>query len=394
MGVKVREKVKGSGVWWLYVDHKGRRTAKRIGSKEVAETKAAELVSALTDQAYRLPSKKQQTTLRGFGEDWMKGHVAQLKPATVRDYRDTLNKFLYPVFGSTPLDCIKRTELKAHCFQLHHVVRVLSAVLNMAIEDELLPRDGNVASSPGRFVKLPRPGEKADALSSPESDLLLDVTLRHDPEFYPIPLLLLRGGLRKGELRALQWSDLDRAARVIEVKRAFSRNELSTPKSGKPRPIGLGDKVLAALEDHRRRMEIAADNRRRYLAASSKERKGMNRGQPMTEWVFSNPKGKPWGDSYINGKLERMLKLAGLRHIRVHDLRHTMGSQNIQKGVDLSWVSRQLGHSDIRLTQNTYGNHLPVDLGPVNRLDEPDSSATGTQPAVSLPEEKSHNVLN
>jgi integrase len=335
----------------------------------------------------------------------MKGHVAKnLKPATVRDYRDTLDKHLYPVFGSTPLDLIKRPDIKAHCFQLiekgyssttaHHVVRVLSAILNQAIEDDYLPVNSNVATCPGRFVKLPRPGEKADALTKAESDLLLDATRRHDPAFYPVLLTLLRGGLRKGELRTLQWSDVDWTKGTITVNRAFSRNEISLPKGGGPRPVAMSDELKAALEDHRRRMEIAADNRRRYLETPRKERKGMDRGLPMTEWVFSNRKGEPWGDSYINGKLDDLLKLAGLRHVRVHDLRHTMCSQHITRGTDLSWVSRQAGHSDIRLTQNTYGKHLPIDRGPANRLDSPAESATGTQPSVSLTEEKAPNLLN
>ncbi len=232
MGVKLRERKPGE--WWLFIDHKGKRKAKKIGSREAAEAAKAQLEEALGKKDLRLRTKAEIVTVRQYAEQWMKGHVAKnLKPETIRDYRDTLDRFILPEFGACAIDEIRRDEIKAHCFRLldkkypkgtdketgetiyktytkttvHHVVRVMSAFINHAIEDGLVTV--NMAASPGKFVKLPKAGSKADVLTPEETDHLLETTREHYPDLYPLMFTLFRTTLRKGEVRGLQWGDLD-----------------------------------------------------------------------------------------------------------------------------------------------------------------------------------------
>jgi integrase len=232
MGVKVRERKPGE--WWLFIDHHGRRKAKKIGSREAAETAKTELEEALGKRSLGIRTKAETITFRKYAEQWMKGHVAKnLKPATVRDYRDTLDRFILPEFGAVPIDQIRREEIKALCFRIlekkfpqgtdeetgekvlntyskstaHHIARVMSVVISHAIEDRLL--QVNPASRPGRFVKDGRIGEKADFLTVEEGNVLLEATRAHHGAFYPLLLTALRTGMRKGELRAVQWGDID-----------------------------------------------------------------------------------------------------------------------------------------------------------------------------------------
>src|SRR3990172_3016218 len=363
MGVKMRERKPGE--WWLFIDHKGKRKAKKIGSKEAAESAASELEEALGKKDLRLRTRAEIVTFRQYAEKWIKGHVAvNLKPATLAHYQAVLDKFIYPDFGGSPIDEIRRDEIKALCFRVLekgyskssalHVARAMSAIFSHAIEDELLLT--NPASRPGRFVKGARPGEKADFLTPDEGNTLLEAAREHYGSFYPLLLAALRTGMRKGELRGLQWGDLDFHGRFIEVRRGFSKGDLSTPKSGKPRRVDMSDQLATVLEDHRRTLAAAV----------------LKAGVPFPEWVFPSRAWGPRDESNLDGCFRRCLTKAGLRHIRFHDLRHSVASWYLARGHSPVYVKEQLGHSTIKLTVDTYGHFLPSDnREAANSLDDP-----------------------
>lgn len=115
MGVKVREKVKKSGVWWIFIDHKGARKAVKVGSKEVATAKAKEIDATLTLGKLNLnpPETPPPVLFSDYAERFMGGHVEiNLKHSTKVSYREALDRNVLPVFGKRPLHEITRTEIK------------------------------------------------------------------------------------------------------------------------------------------------------------------------------------------------------------------------------------------------------------------------------------------
>jgi len=88
-------------------------------------------------------------------------------------------------------------------------------------------------------------------------------------------------------------------------------------------------------------------------------------------------------DNIVPRYMEPALEQAGLRRIRFHDLRHTLGSLLIQDGASLAYVKEQMGHSSIQITVDTYGHIIPgANIAWVDRLDSKSSqqqSATGRQ---------------
>lgn len=116
MGVQVKE---WKGAWWIFVNHKGRRKAKRIGKGEEGEkaaTAAAEKIQArlvLGDLSPLEKPRPREITLREYGHQWLATDVAlRLKPATEEKYTTVLRKYRLPEPGNLPLSGITREKVK------------------------------------------------------------------------------------------------------------------------------------------------------------------------------------------------------------------------------------------------------------------------------------------
>lgn len=137
-------------------------------------------------------------------------------------------------------------------------------------------------------------------------------------------------GLRRGELVALRWRDVDFTLRKIVVRRAVSANvEASSTKSRRAREVPLPDQAAGALD----RLSQRGD----FTAAG--------------DYVFANRLGRRLDGSALRRRVERARDAAGLRPLRFHDLRHTYGSLLVAGGVDLASVKAAMGHSRITTTE-------------------------------------------
>ena len=97
----------------------------------------------------------------------------------------------------------------------------------------------------------------------------------------------------------------------------------------------------------------------------------LKKGEDMPPWVFPSRTGTALEERNIRHVFERMLTKAGLRHIRIHDLRHTFASLLLQQGESVVYVKEQLGHGSIQITVDTYGHPIPgANRGAVDRLDD------------------------
>ena len=220
MGVLIREKVKGSRVWWIIICHRGRRKYVRVGSKEAAKAAARKIEEGLAEGKVDLNPEEPTPTLREYAEKLMAGHVAHnLKPSTQRAARGLLDNRLLPAFGDRPLKSITRAEIKALCFRALeegrarpkklpgggvdkrlsagsaiHIARALSAIFNHAIEDGIVSE--NPARRLGRFLKLGDRKDKSDILTPQEGKRFLDAAKEHSPRHHPIFATALFTGMR------------------------------------------------------------------------------------------------------------------------------------------------------------------------------------------------------
>jgi integrase len=137
-------------------------------------------------------------------------------------------------------------------------------------------------------------------------------------------------GLRRGELVALRWRDVDFAGQKIIVRRALSGDtELRSTKSRRFREVPLPDQAGAALDRLSRRGEFIGSD----------------------DYVFTNRFGRRLDPSALRRRFERARDAAGLEPLRFHDLRHTYGSLLVAGGIDLASVKAAMGHSRITTTE-------------------------------------------
>ena len=108
------------------------------------------------------------------------------------------------------------------------IVRTLSAVLSQAVEDELL--SANPALKMGKYLQRgDEPEATPDPFTREEVEHVVATAREHFPEWYAWVLCGLRTGLRAGELRGLQWADIDWRGRYLLVRRSLVRGVLTTP---------------------------------------------------------------------------------------------------------------------------------------------------------------------
>jgi integrase len=375
MGVRVREKPKGSKIYWVFVNHGGHRKAKRIGDRKAAELVKIKLQARLAegDLSVLDETRAQVRTLKDFADEWLKTSVAlHLKPATQENYRVAMRRHWLPPLGGLPLVALTRERIKAVMAEklsqnelrpssLRSALIALSACLNAALEAGLIV--ANPAIRLGRFLRQPGQVETPaiDAFTRTELTTLLTTAEQRAPQHYPLILTLARTGLRIGEALALKRDDLDFHQGHVWVRRTWGRRKIGTPKTGKPRRVDMSGQLRDVLQG--------------YLAVRAAE--AVLTGRADSQWLF--PADAQRTDDtvpltpllFYKGIWWSLMQRSGLSYRKAHTLRHTFASHLLQLGESVTYVRDQLGHSSIKMTVDTYGHLVPgANRQAVDRLDD------------------------
>lgn len=372
MGVKVKERPLKSGIWWIFIDHKGKRKSKKIGKDKRTALDAAKKIEAkLIMGDFELEKKvvKKPT----FGEcarfwlllphDW--------KESTRENYELNLKKHALPYFGKTPINEIARKDLKAF-FDKKYIeglniktLKLIKAPINgvfaYAVESE------HIEINPLRdlALKYKRGKFEIDPLTDTESLLLLEEAKKFTAgAYYPVTLTALRTGMRIGEIQALRWNDVNFEERQIEVKSSYRKGRLTDTKNHNGRRVDMTPHLTETLTAHK----------------TAQKRAALKKGRPFSEsdFVFSGTRGDILDRISFQNALNQCAAKVGLRHIRIHSLRHSYATIRLMKGHNVGDVSYQLGHSSIKITYDVYTHWMPGQFK--SEVDELDNYATQTQP--------------
>jgi len=393
MGVKIRKK---GDKWYVLVNYHGRRKAKCIGSREAAEQvrRQVEAKLSLGDLSILDAADDEKPSFDKYADGWLRDYARiECKTSTAEGYEGVLEQYLRPRLGKKVLNEIRRDDIKAlinHLISkdlsrntIRNALCVIRGLFNYAIEEGQV--ESNPAARLGRFTRSAKTADsKGIALTTLEVQQFLKAAQEICPDYYPLFLMAVRAGLRRGELVAVQWGDIqlgcdDRDSnRFILVQHNYVRREHTTTKSKKSRRVDLSRELRKVLVELRDKPLLEA-----YL-------KGKN--DISEELVFRSPEGTILDpDNLYHRVFLPVLAKAGIRRIRLHDLRHTFGSLLLQNGASIVYVKEQMGHSSIQVTVDTYGHLIPgANVCFVDRLDEvpvekakrsPQQSATPAQPS-------------
>jgi len=381
-GVSVREKPKGSGVWWIFIRHQGQRKSKKIGKDKRTAIEAAKKIEAkiiLNDLNLDDSASESAPLFKDYAMLWHEKYIKTLRrQSTYERYGEILKKYINPVIGDMPINEIKRNNIRMMLINLHKagysrstlsLTRdVTSGVMGYAVDDELI--ETNPVTGVLKRLKLEREKQlKIAPMSSQEVEIFLDVCGKKFNEYYPFFLCAFRTGMRLGELIALQWGDIDWNKKNIRVERSYRRGRVDRPKNNKKRLVDISDQLLIELKS--------------LLTARKKEAIRLGLGEPV-EIIFHR-KGEYLEQNYIRRVFKRILKAAGLPEMKLHITRHTFASLLLSNGESPVYVKEQLGHSSINITVDIYGHLIPSsNRAAVNRLDNPDLSGTKWHPMGTL----------
>jgi integrase len=387
MGVKVREKPRGSGVYWVFINHQGKRKAKKIGkdkslANEVAKKIEARLVLGSLDLSEKSSSPTLKEYIYGWSDQtgvypgWLRLYAKlSLKQSTRRGYEIIIRNHLLPVLGKRRLDSITGRDITTLIYKLFkkglrsqsikNIKNCLSAIMRSACQEEY------ISTNPAHGVKIPKPEHEVpkrepDPFTWDERDVLENTFYRFYPFYYALIICGFRTGLRIGELIALKWEDVDFANRQIYVQRNFSRGILTTPKSSaSKRIVRMTSQLAEVLEAHHDNLRNMQKNRFRQW-------------DELPDWIFSNEAGNRINyGNFINRVWNKAMKLSELRRRTPHDMRHTYATLRLSNGDSLAEVSKEMGHGSPDITFRTYYKWLPKESRTdIDSLDNRPSSAT------------------
>lgn len=164
------------------------------------------------------------------------------------------------------------------------------------------------------------------------------------PEARTLLLCAVTTGMRRGELLALKWGDVDWHSRRIWVRRSVGPDgRFQQPKTrGSVRAIAITPTLVSALRHHRMASSFKGDD----------------------DLIFPSERGTPLdGRNMVRRYFEKALRNAGLPRIRFHDLRHTFATLLIAQGEHPKLISEQLGHASVQITLDRYGHLMDQSYG-------------------------------
>jgi integrase len=259
------------------------------------------------------------------------------KPSTLRDYRAAVQSRLLPAFGPMAIEEIttERVEQwRASLGDLSNRSKNKLLIILHGIFRRAQTVFGLAVNPLARVEKHPQSRSGDVEVFSPEEVWALVRAAASERD----GTLFLTGaftGLRRGELLALHWRDVDFAGSTIRVRASYAGGQLTTPKSGKVRAVPMAPDVGSSL--------ARLGQREHWTGAD--------------DLVFPGEAGGYLDGSALSRRYKAALARAGLRQLRFHDLRHTFGTRMIAKA-DIRRVQEWMGHADIQTTMK-YLHYAP-----------------------------------
>jgi integrase len=323
-------------------------------TREDVHQKVTKLLAQVQDGVV---ASNTQLTVEQYLSTWLEDVAKRrVRPRTFDLYRMLIRRHIVPAIGRkrlarlTVVDVRRFLNSKADAGLSPSSVKklhiVLGSALQQAVRDELLTK--NVA----RLVQVPVPKPApVDPYTLEEARALLAAAKGH--RLYAFWAVAIGLGLRRGEALALRWEDvdLDGVRPTLRVARGLQRIDgqlvFHEPKTARSRrTIPLPAALARTLKAHR-----AEQNAERLAAGADWH---------DLDLVFATKLGGPVEPGNMLRSLAALCEQAGVRRLRVHDLRHTCATLLLAQGVPLRVVMELLGHSAIGVTANTYGHVVPA----------------------------------
>ncbi|MBM6924302.1 site-specific integrase [Hydrogenoanaerobacterium saccharovorans] len=334
-----------------YDPETGKRITKNVLGKTQAEVK--EKLSKAIEESKKLDIvRSDEYTVAEWLRLWYELYAKpNIRPTTADSYHRDIESHVIPRIGEIKLKKLTSRDIQKLYKDLQEngrlrkspksqkpglsnsTVRGIHMMLHNALDRAVKER--LILRNPTEDCIIPKIQKQEMKILHPE-DMKTYLEAADKRGVLPMFYLELVTGIRKGELTALLWSDLDEEQRFISVSKQAvgDRNRnvtISRPKTeNSVRKISIPESAIELLQQEHKK-------------------------HPDNPWMFPSPRtGEMYHPDSIAKLHEKILKDTGLEHIRFHDLRHTFATMALQNGVDVKTVSSMLGHYDAGFTLKTY----------------------------------------
>ena len=372
----------GDGSWEIKFDLgrdplTGRRVTKYVtfrGTKRKAQEELTRLLGRRNEGSYVEPTKM---TVAQYLNHWLEADIDRRVAArTAARYRGIVEKNIIPKLGHVPMRKLTAVHIEAFEAELQregwvkarakqkikegeespiqekrglsvqtalHIHRTLSQALGHAV------RLGVLFKNPAEQVKPPRPPSREIKILDKNEMTTLINAAKGTGLYVPV-LVAVTTGMRRGELLALRWSDINPRAASLTVNQSLERIkgrfEFKSPKTKTSRrTITLPAITVEAL--------------RRHYKAQLEERLKLGLGRDPRGLVFARPDGQPMDADTLSKAFRRLVASAKVTPITFHGLRHTHISHLLMDGVHVKLVSERAGHASINITLGVYAAYIP-----------------------------------
>lgn len=330
------------------------------GSKKNAERRLNELIHQRDNGTFVKPGK---ATVSDYLRRWLKDYAyTNLSPHTAEGYESIISRHLIPGLGNVLLPQLRPEMIQRYITDKlshgrvngqggltaqtvrHHIVCLHTALQNAV-------KMGMLIRNPVDAVTIPR-AERHEMHTMNESDIHIFLEMARPTQYHALFYTALFTGMRRSELLALRWKDIDLMLLQISVSRTLhqirgGQTIIRQPKTEKSRRVvALTPSTADLLSEHH----------------ESQNRLRESLGYPKLtddDLVFCQYDGKPLLPNTITHNWIKLVRRSGLKGIRLHDARHTHASLMLKQGVHPKIVQERLGHSSIQVTLDTYSHVAP-----------------------------------
>lgn len=357
----VRERKKGH--WEIRIDLGRDASGKRMrhystfrGTKKEAVAEKNRLIQVL---GTGVDLDAERLNLGAFLDKWLKDHMpARVSAKTLDRYTEICSLHLKPHLGHIILAKLQPLQIQSAYASmgrgarkgggdlsartvLHHH-RVLRQALQQAVRWRMIP------TNPADLIQAPRPARTTVAVLSQEDAAALIAKVAAHWIHLPTALAL-HTGMRRGEILALRWNDVDFEHGEIHVTRSLEQIgrqlNFKGTKTGKGRVVAMPAALVRVLRAHK--------------ARQAAERLRLGAVYEDNDLVCAAPDGKPVVPHILSDAFRTTVAASGLPKVTFHGLRHTHATMLLRAGIHPKVVSERLGHSTISITLDVYSHVMP-----------------------------------
>ena len=317
------------------------------------KTECSTKLEALKEQYGRSSDKiKPDMPFGDWIDFWYQTYCRHTLRITTRtDYENRIYNHIIPEIGKIPLNKLSQSDLqqfyakeKTDGRKLHaktygkglsdRTIRGIHANCRTALQRAV--QEGLIRTNPAVGCKLP-PKKAREMQVLTQNEIIRFLHQAKEEGCYELFLLELGTGMRRGEILALKWSDLNFATGELRIERQVyiikAEVIISEPKTkASIRTVILPPSLLKTLVAYKETVD--------------------------SEWMFPSPtdNGRPRNPSSVRKRLQLILERAGCKKVRFHDLRHTFATMALEHGMDVKTLSATIGHVSSATTMDIYSH--------------------------------------